>query len=279
MAVVPLGHAHRLRQLGERYQIVERVAAGAPRQHGTHVVELRGVEAERTQHGFGHPLLVGHPGGGFERGAEYVVAGARVVVTGADRGDERVVLEQRQHVLHVVEMAGVQHGAALAAPVAQAREVRGEQPRGDRHAGFHRKGRHVALDGGVEIEAATLPQFEHREARNGLRDARDAQDGAGRDPCAVLQVGEPEAPRVHEASAGAHRDLDANILLASLQLEDDLPDACGVARWRGRCLREEQQQQWNRHAIIPFDGRRPDKVGPHLHHAPPVDLHILTVKM
>ena len=28
-------------------------------------------------------------------------------------------------------------------------------------------------------------------------------------------------------------------------------------RWRGRCLREEQQQHWNRHAIVPFDRRRP----------------------
>ena len=129
-----------------------RVPSRTIRLHAAHVVEARGLKAEWCDHGAFDIRLIRHPRRRLDGGTEQIVAVARVAVARAGCCDERVVLEQRDDIVDVVEVPRVELGRPLERPMTNACEMRREQTRCDRAAGLLGKRWHIALDRRVEID-------------------------------------------------------------------------------------------------------------------------------
>src|SRR5207302_9815913 len=115
---------------------------------------------------------------------------ARVGEPRARWEQERVVLEDREAVAYRGEMTRLEE---LPVPVmSDAGQVPRELPRGD-GISLLGKGRHIPLDGRVQIELPLLVQQCHRRGRERLRDTADAKLRRARDgsPPGGVRIAEP----------------------------------------------------------------------------------------
>src|SRR5258706_14436224 len=101
-----------------------------------------------------HVLLVLDAGCRLNRRGDQVVSVTGVARLRAGWSDQRVILEQREHVVHVVEMPGVQRGIPLLPPMTYTGEVSRQQPRRDDSARLYRKCGNGTVDRRVENDSA-----------------------------------------------------------------------------------------------------------------------------